>query len=238
MAAGKIDLKALDAATHASHLAHPSGEIGLAVADDLNSVNAQFSRFRSLFVIARNSSFQYRDKAVDVRRVARELGVRYIVEGSVRKMGGRLRTTAQLIDGLTGNHLWSERYDRSSEDLFELQDEVTRTIVARLIGRVEDAEVKATARERTENLAAYDCFLRGLAQCRVFGPDENRIARGLFERALALDPGFALAHAYRALALLADHDHDSAPRDVKERALDIALAAVRLDPHESGCHLC
>jgi TolB-like protein len=91
------------------------------------------SRFPSLFVVARNSSFQYRDKSVDVRRVARDLGVRYVVEGSVRKTASRI--TAQLIDASTGNHMWGERYDRSIHDLFEVQDEVTRTIVATLVGR-------------------------------------------------------------------------------------------------------
>ena len=90
----------------------------------------ELSRSRSLFVIARNSSFQYRDKAVDVRRIARDLGVRYVVEGSVRKMGSRIRITAQLIDAVPGNHLWSERFDRGIEELFEVQDELTQTIVA------------------------------------------------------------------------------------------------------------
>ncbi|MGH9576779.1 MAG: adenylate/guanylate cyclase domain-containing protein, partial [Terriglobales bacterium] len=115
----------------------------------------ELSRFRDLFVVARNSSFQYRDKAVDVRRVARDLGVRYVVEGSVRKMAGRVRITAQLIDASTGNHVWGERYDRSIDDLFEVQDEVTRTIVATLVGRVEHAEIRGTQQKRTDNLHAY-----------------------------------------------------------------------------------
>ena len=107
----------------------------------------ELSRSRSLFVIARNSSFQYRDKAVDVRRIARELGVRYVVEGSVRKMGSRIRITAQLIDAVPGNHLWSERFDRGIEELFDVQDELTQTIVATVAGRLEDAEIRMAIKQ-------------------------------------------------------------------------------------------
>ena len=148
----------------------------------------ELSRFRSLFVIARNSSFQYRDKAVDVRRVARELGVRYVVEGSVRKMGSRIRITAQLIDAVPGNHLWSERFDRGIEELFDVQDELTQTIVATVAGRLEDAEIRMASNKRTDSLPAYDCLLRGIQHLRGFGTDDNRRARELFEQAVALDP--------------------------------------------------
>ena len=196
----------------------------------------ELSRLQSLFVIARNSSFQYRDKAVDVRRIGKELGVHYVVEGSVRKMGNRLRITAQIIEAPTGNHLWSERYDRSIDDLFELQDEVTRTIVATLIGRVEDAEIKGSERKHPENLAAYDSLLRGIEHLRAYGEDENQRARELFEHAILLDPRFALAHAYFSLALLIEHGFDHAPDAIKDRALDSARTAVRLDPRESRCH--
>jgi TolB-like protein/tetratricopeptide (TPR) repeat protein len=194
----------------------------------------ELSRLQSLFVIARNSSFQYRD--VDVRRIGKELGVQYVVEGSVRTMGKRLRITAQLIEAPTGNHLWGERYDRSIDDLFEVQDEVTRTIVATLIGRVEDAEIKGSVRKHPEDLAAYDSLLRGIEHLRGYGEHENRRARELFEHAISLDPRFALAHAYFALALLTEHDFEYAPDAIKDRALDIALTAVRLDPRESRCH--
>ena len=107
----------------------------------------ELSRSRALFVIARNSSFQYRDKAVDVRRIARDLGVRYVVEGSVRKMGSRIRITAQLIDAVSGNHLWSERFDRDIEELFDVQDELTQTIVATVAGRLEDAEIRMASKQ-------------------------------------------------------------------------------------------
>ncbi len=196
----------------------------------------ELSRFPSLFVVARNSSFQYRDKAVDVRRIARELGVRYLVEGSVRKAANRVRITGQLIDATSGNHLWSERYDRSVDDLFEVQDEVTRTIVATLVGRLEAAEMKGARLRRTESLHAYEALLRGIEHLRGQGDDDNRRARELFESALALDPRYALAHAYLAMALLVEHRYENAPDFIKQRALDSALTGVRLDPHEARCH--
>ncbi|RWK55743.1 adenylate/guanylate cyclase domain-containing protein [Mesorhizobium sp.] len=196
----------------------------------------ELSRSRSLFVIARNSSFQYRDKGVDVRRVARDLGVRYVVEGSVRKMGSRIRITAQLIDAVPGNHLWSERFDRGIEELFDVQDELTQTIVATVTGRLEDAEIRMATNKRTDSLPAYDCLLRGIQHLRGYGPDENHLARELFEQAVALDPRYALAHAYLALALLVENHYGGASDSIKQRALDIATAAVRLDPRDSRCH--
>ena len=134
----------------------------------------ELSRFHGLFVIARNSSFQYREKAVDVRRVARELGVQYVVEGSVRKMANRIRITAQLIDARSGNHIWSERFDREISELFEVQDEVARTIVGTLSGRLEDAEIKGVTQKRTDDLAAYDSVLRGIELLRGYGAENNQ----------------------------------------------------------------
>ena len=196
----------------------------------------ELSRSRSLFVIARNSSFQYRDKAVDVRRIARDLGVRYVVEGSVRKMGSRIRITAQLIDAVPGNHLWSERFDRSIEELFDVQDEVTQTIVATITGRLEDAEIRIATSKRTDSLPAYDYLLRGIQHLRGYGADDNRRARELFEKAVALDPRYALALAYLALSLLVENHYGAAPETIKQRALDVALDAVRMDPLEGRCH--
>ncbi|MFN0192276.1 MAG: adenylate/guanylate cyclase domain-containing protein [Aestuariivirga sp.] len=196
----------------------------------------ELSRFRTLFVIARNSTFQFRDKAADVRRIGAELGARYVVEGSVRKMGGRIRITAQLIDAAQGNHLWSERFDGSLEDLFEVQDKVTQTIVATVTGRLEDAEIKGAAARRTSSMPAYDCLLRGVELLRGYGAGDNTRARELFERAIGLDPEFALAHAYLALSLLVENHYGQAPQAIKDRALDIALTAVRLDPRDSRCH--
>src|SRR5262249_34989535 len=145
----------------------------------------ELSRFRSLFVIARNSSFAYRGTAVDVRRVGRELGVRFVVEGSFRKAANRLRIAVQLIDAEAGNHLWAERYDRDIGDLFDVQDEVARTIVATLAGRMEEAELRGAAHRRTESLPAYDCLLRGIEHLRGYAAHDNRLARELFERSAA-----------------------------------------------------
>jgi adenylate cyclase len=194
------------------------------------------SRARALSVTARNSSFQYRDKSVDVRRIARELGVHYVVEGSVRKLGSRIRITAQLIDGVSGSHVWSERFDRNVEELFEVQDEVTRTIVATVAGRVEDAEIRMASSRRTDSLPAYDCLLRGVQHLRGFGPENNRQARELFEQAVSLDPQYALAYAYLALSLMVEGNYGAASDLTKNRALDLAKTAVRLDPRESRCH--
>lgn len=194
------------------------------------------SRVRALSVTARNSSFQFRDKNFDVRRIARELGVRYVVEGSVRKLGSRIRITAQLIDGGAGNHVWSERFDRNIEELFEVQDEVTRTIVGTVAGRVEDAEIQMASSRRTDSLQAYDCLLRGIQHLRGIGPENNRRARELFEQAVSLDPKYALAHAYLALSFLVENNYGAAPDSIKQQALEVATAAVRLDPLDSRCH--
>ena len=123
----------------------------------------ELSRFHSLFVIARNSTFTYKGKAVDVRTVARELGVRYVLEGSIRRSGNRIRVTAQLIDSLTGNHIWAEKYDRVMEDIFAVQEEVTRSIVAAIAPQIEDAEIAKARRVRPANLSAYEIAVRASA---------------------------------------------------------------------------
>jgi adenylate cyclase len=196
----------------------------------------ELSRFRSLFVIARNSSFAYRGASTDVRRVGSELGVRFVVEGSVRKSGNRVRLTAQLIEAATGSHLWAERYDRDIGDLFDVQDELVRTIVATVAGRLQDADVRGAARKPTGSLPAYDCLLRGIGHLRGYAADDNRLAREWFERAIALDPQFAVAHAYLCVALLVEHDYDDAPEPIKDRAVEIGLTAIRLDPGDARCH--
>ena len=145
----------------------------------------ELSRFRELFVISRNSSFKYKGKAVDVQKFARELGVQYVVEGSVRKAGNRVRITVQLIDAETDRHIWAERYDRDLEDIFEIQDEVTRAIVATLPGRVEAAARDRAARKPTDNMAAYECVLdrQGPAP-----PQQPRGQRARLAPARARDP--------------------------------------------------
>ena len=159
------------------------------------------SRFRELFVISRNSSFKYKGKAVEVRRFARELGVRYVVEGSVRKAGKRVRITVQLIDAETDGHVWAERYDRDLEDIFAIQDEVTTAIVATLPGRIEAAARDRAARTTTENMAAYECVLTGKVLHHRSNREDNARALQLLERAIELDPSYAHARAWKACVL-------------------------------------
>ena len=156
------------------------------------------SRFKSLFVIARNSSFTYKGKAVDIKRVGRELGVRYVLEGSVRKGGGKVRITGQLIDAETGAHLWADRFEGSLEDLFELQDRITTSVVGAIAPMVEQAEIERSRRKPPGNLSAYDCLLRGRWRKTEGSFEGAREALALFYRAIELDPGFALAYALAA----------------------------------------
>jgi adenylate cyclase len=163
------------------------------IAEDLITA---LSKIRWFFVIARNSTFTYKGQAVDVTRVAEELGVRYVLEGSVRKAGNRVRITAQLIDATTGAHVWAQRYDRELTDIFALQDEMTQTIVA-----VVEPELGAAERERArhappENLDAWETYQRGLWHMWTFTKEGVAEAQSLLRRARELDPGFAAAHAY------------------------------------------
>jgi TolB-like protein/Tfp pilus assembly protein PilF len=193
------------------------------------------SRFRSLFVIARNSSFQFRDGVVDVRRVGRELGVQYVVEGSVRKAGEQLRITAQLVEATAGTHLWSERYDRTLADVFAIQDDVVRSIVASVVGQLAVAGFERSRRKRTEHLGAYDCFLRGLECDRSTGPVSDAESSRWFERALELDPNYAEALARLSVAETHKARYSDAA-DRFERALALANKAAALDPNNSWCH--
>ena len=161
----------------------------------------ELSRFRDLFVISRNSSFVYKGQPVQVQKVARELGVQYVVEGSVRKAGNRVRITVQLIDAATDRHVWAERYDRELRDIFAIQDEVTASIVATLPGRVEAASHDRAARKTTDNMAAYECVLTGKRLHHRSNRVDNERALQLLDRAIALDPNYAHAHAWRACTL-------------------------------------
>ena len=151
------------------------------------------SRMRWLFVIARNSSFTYKGRAVDVKQVGRELGVRYVLEGSVRKAGNRMRITGQLIDAASGAHLWADRFDGSLEDVFDLQDQVTASVVGALGPRLEQAEIARTKRKPTDSLDAYDYYLRGQAAFHLFSQEENKEALGFFYKAIETDRNFAPA---------------------------------------------
>jgi adenylate cyclase len=210
----------------------------------------ELSRFHELFVIARNSSFAYRGIHRDLRQVARELGVRYLVEGSVRKSGNRIRITAQLIDACGGANLWAERYDRELADIFTLQDEVTQGIVSRLIAHVDKAEIGRAQQKSSEELEAYDFYLRGRALGYSYVGALNRgeilaRQRRLYEQALARDPSYA--RAWAALSQLhvalwlepANYEpldteyHSLATLD---RAGELARKAILLDPELSVAH--
>ncbi len=159
------------------------------------------SRIKWLFVIARNSSFTYKGKAVDVRQVGRELGVRYVLEGGVRKAGARLRITAQLIEAETGAHLWADRFDGALEDVFDLQDKITAAIVGIIEPNLRRAEIERAQRKRPESLDAYDLYLRALPHLTSVMPEDAAIGMGLLDEALKLDPNYAAAHAYLSWAL-------------------------------------
>jgi adenylate cyclase len=156
------------------------------------------ARFRSLVVIARNSSFAFKGRASDVKEVGRKLGVRYVIEGSVRKVGTRVRVTAQLIDTETGGHLWADRYDRSLDDIFAVQDEVVEQVTWRVAGKVSQTEITSARRRSTKNMDAYDLYLTALGHTYRMSGEDGAKAVALLERAIELDPNFG--RAYSALA--------------------------------------
>jgi adenylate cyclase len=165
----------------------------------VEDITTALSRFKSLFVIARNSSFTYKGKAIDIKRVGRELGVRYVLEGSVRKAGNRVRITGQLVDTPTGVHIWADRFDGWLDDIFDLQDRVTESVVGAIAPAVEKAEMERARRKPTESLDAYTLYLRGLARLYHLGnrPANDEAVR-LFYGALERDPDFALAYGRAA----------------------------------------
>jgi adenylate cyclase len=196
----------------------------------------ELSRRHELFVISRNSSFVYKGQAVNIREVARTLGAQYLVEGSVRKAGERLRVTVQLIDTASDSHIWAEKYDRKLEDIFDIQDEVTAAIVATLPGRVEAAQHDQMARKTPANMAAYECVLAAKVLHHRSTVPDNLEAQKLIARAVGLDPNYAHAHAWRACILgqswvygwCADKD---ATWDEMIAELDKALALNDADVH-------
>ena len=185
----------------------------------------ELSRFRSLFVIARNSAFSFKGQSIEVKEIGRKLGVRYVVEGSVRRAGNRVRVTAQLIDAIADTHLWAEHYDRDLDDIFAVQDEVTHAIVTAIEPTLGSAERDRAHRKPTENLDAWESYQRGLWNLYRFAVQENTEAQSFFRRAIELDPNFAPAHAGLAYAIylsfMLGFRADRVP------ALDEARAAAR-----------
>ena len=189
------------------------------------------SKIRWFFVIARNSSFTYKGQAVEVTQVARELGVRYVIEGSVRKAGNRVRITAQLIDATSGRHVWAERYDRDLADIFDLQDEMTQTIAGAVEPELSAAERERAARKAPDNLDAWETFQRGLWHLWHFSKNDFADAQRILRRAQELDPGFATAYAYESYCHFLDTilGFSEAPEESLSAALSLAKKALAVD---------
>ena len=201
-------------------------------------ITTELSRFRHLFIISRNSAFGYKANKVGVREVARELNVQYVIQGSVRKAGSRVRVSVQLIDGHADRHIWAERYDRELEDIFALQDEVTAAIVATLPGQVDAATGERAGRKPTENMSAYECVLAGKLLHHRSTAVDNEQALRLLDRAIALDPNYAQAHAWKACTLGQAWVHGfRADRDALWReSSDELQTALRLNDNDSDVH--
>jgi TolB-like protein len=204
----------------------------------VEDIITELSRFSELFVIARHSSFQYKGKSVDLRQVGRELGVRYVLEGSIRRSGQLVRVTAQLIDGATGTHRWAERYDRTLDDLFAIQDEIARTIAVVLSAHINKAEAERTLLKPAASWEAYDYFLRGNAALTSFVSrfvlDDLSAARELLQRSIGLDSQYARAYAVLASshigAYLTSVNEEYQSEAALQRAFELAHKAVALDP--------
>ena len=192
----------------------------------VEEITAALGRIRWFFVIARNSAFTYKGRAVDVRQVGRELGVRYVLEGSVRKAGGRVRIACQLAEAETGRQLWSERFDAALDDIFELQDRVTEAVAGALEPSLRAAEIRRATAKPTGSLTAYDLYLRALPHHYALTKADNETALDLLRRAVAADPGFALAKGTAAVFYAARASHQwSEPGDT---ARGVALAREAL----------
>lgn len=196
----------------------------------------ELSRWRRLAVRSRSASFGYRGGAVDVKQVARELDVRYVVEGSIRRLGERIRITVQLIDAETGSHVWGEKFDRGIEEIFIVQDQVVQTVVSTLSGRIQASDAARARRKPPSSLAAYECVLK----CNELPWDDPACAeeaRRLAEQAIELDPSYGIAHSLLATlsySRWADGARNSAA--ALEKAYALAIRAVELDASESTCH--
>ncbi|MGI6853191.1 winged helix-turn-helix domain-containing tetratricopeptide repeat protein [Mesorhizobium sp. 1B3] len=190
------------------------------------------SRHSGLFVIARNSAFAYKGKAMDVRGIAEDLGVRYLLEGSARRAGGRVRINAQLVDATSGDHLWAERFDRSLDDIFAVQDEITGKIVEALLGRL---RAQPPRRNRPRNIEAHDLCVRA-RKLMDDSPQAAREAHLMLTRAVSLDPHYAEAYRWLAVNHWMGWIHSGGPAEpIRSAALELARKAVAIDPNDAGC---
>jgi adenylate cyclase len=204
----------------------------------VDDIITELSRNHSLLVIARNSSFAYKANTIAVRQVGRELGVRYVVQGTVRHSSARVRVSAQLVDTETGNHVWAERFDRALADIFEVQDEITAAVAHAIGPAVVDAEKQRAVRKPAESLSAWDAYARGLWHLARFDPAENDEAQRFFERAVKLDPNFSQAYqglVYTYLDKMRLYGIDSAAGTLADVEA-LARQAVALDPNDAAAH--
>jgi TolB-like protein len=198
----------------------------------------ELSHFKDISVTARNSSFAFRGQSVGIVEIGKKLNVHYVLEGSIRKSGQRVRVTAQLIDATTGTHVWADRYDRDLEDVFEVQDEVVKVIATTLIGKLRHADHELAKRKIPSSLAAYDCVVLGLNHFYKWTPDNNKKALELFKQAVSIDPEYACAYAWLAQAYFRDGLNMWSESYEHSFSLlyDYAVKAVTLDDNDSLTH--
>jgi TolB-like protein/class 3 adenylate cyclase len=202
----------------------------------VEEIITSLSRIRWLFVIARNSSFTYKGQAVDVKQVGRELGVRYVLEGSVRKAGGRVRITGQLIDAATGAHLWADRFDGSLEDVFDLQDKVASSVAGVIEPALQAAETARSASRPTSDLTAYDLYLRALSTFYPITKERVFAAMGLLDQAIAIDPNYGPVLSWAAIChmRLVNDGWTEAPDINRGKATDLARQALQMAQNDPG----
>ena len=203
----------------------------------VEDITTALSKLRWFFVIARNSSFAYKSRSVDIDEVGRELGVRYVLEGSVRKGGNRLRITAQLVEAESGNHVWAERYDRDLSDIFAVQDEITERVVAAVEPELYAAENVRSQRKPPDSLDAWECVIRALSAIGLGTREANTEAERLCRRAIAIAPNYAQAYSLLAWALLRSTIWSGDLRTVASEVGAQTQAALALDNRDAWAHL-
>jgi adenylate cyclase len=199
---------------------------------------ANLCRYRELFVIDHHSTLSFRDGGLDAVLIANELGVEYFTNGNVRRSGGQVRVSLQLIEAKTGKAIWSERVDRKIDDLFTLEDEVAARIVVSLVSHIEEQSSERAMRKHPGNMTAFDCVMRARRNAKSYDPEQNAAARSLLEQAIELDPKYAVAYAYLAgsYSVEAESDWCKSREDAVERAVACARMAVALDEFDSNAH--